>query len=232
MNQTGKQNTIEAKALPSTIYLDGASADIMFVPSPFFAVTKRSMDCICALLGLLLLAPLFLVIALRIKLHDGGPVLHYREIVGRGGKHFFALKFRTMICDADDYLLRHPDLLELYQKNMKLARDPRVTAVGHFLRKSSLDELPQLVNVLLGQMSLVGPRIIHPSELPRYGVYAHKRLSVRPGITGLWQVCGRQHVSYDERIVLDMQYIDQRSLWLDLCILLKTCKVLIIHTGS
>ncbi|GCE23429.1 sugar transferase [Dictyobacter kobayashii] len=232
MNQTEKHIIVEAQTPASVPYLYGMSPDIIYVPSPFFDMVKRGIDCTAALVGLLLLSPLFLLIALRIKMHDGGPVLHFREIVGRDGKHFFALKFRTMILDADDYLQRHPDLLQLYQKNMKLTLDPRVTAVGHFLRKSSLDELPQLVNVLLGQMSLVGPRIIHPSELARYREYAHKRLSVRPGITGLWQVCGRQHSSYEERIALDMQYIDTRSLLLDLSILLKTCKVIIVHTGA
>jgi len=115
---------------------------------------------------------------------------------------------------------------------MKLVRDPRITQIGKFLRRTSLDELPQLFNVLLGQMSLVGPRIIHPSELPRYGEYAQKRLSVRPGITGLWQISGRQHINYDERVLLDMQYIDSRSCMMDLAILLKTLKVFIVHTGA
>src|SRR5881227_2068042 len=115
---------------------------------------------------------------------------------------------------------------------MKLVCDPRVTRVGKFLRKTSLDELPQLFNVLVGQVSLVGPRIIHPSELPRFGQYAQKRLSVKPGITGLWQISGRQHISYDERVQLDMQYIDSRSLIGDLTILIKTLKVFIVHTGA
>jgi exopolysaccharide production protein ExoY len=104
--------------------------------------------------------------------------------------------------------------------------------MGKFLRKTSLDELPQLFNVLVGQMSLVGPRIIHPSELPRYGEYAQKRLSVKPGITGLWQISGRQHISYDERVQLDMRYIDNRSFFVDLAILVKTLKVFVVHTGA
>jgi exopolysaccharide production protein ExoY len=137
-----------------------------------------------------------------------------------------------MIADADTYLARHPELMRNYQQNMKLLQDPRVTRTGKFLRKTSLDELPQLWNVLLGQMSLVGPRMIHPSELPRYGQYAYKRLSVKPGITGLWQISGRQHISYDERVLLDMQYIDTRSFIVDLAILVKTVKVFIVHTGA
>ena len=137
-----------------------------------------------------------------------------------------------MRIDADDYLAKRPELMRKYQQNMKLERDPRVTRVGRFLRKTSLDELPQLLNVLVGQMSLVGPRIIHPSELPRYGECAQKRLSVSPGITGLWQISGRQHISYDERVLLDMRYIDNRSLLVDLTIILKTLKVFIVHTGA
>jgi len=115
---------------------------------------------------------------------------------------------------------------------MKLEHDPRIPRVARVLRKTSLDERPQLFNVLIGQMSLVGPRIIHPSELSRYGEYAQKRLSVQPGITGLWQISGRQHISYDERVSLDMRYIDSRSFSTDLVILLKTLKVFVIHTGA
>src|SRR5262249_4180994 len=156
------------------------------------------------------------VIALCIKIDDRGPVLHFREIVGMHGKRFRPLKFRTMIPNADSYLQEHPQLMQVYCQNMKLERDPRVTRIGRFLRKTSIDELPQLLNVLMGQMSLVGPRIIHPSELSRYGVCAPKRLSVKPGLTGLWQVSGRQHFSYEERVVLDMYYIDHRSILFDL----------------
>jgi lipopolysaccharide/colanic/teichoic acid biosynthesis glycosyltransferase len=176
--------------------------------------------------------PIFLIVAVCIKLDDGGEVLHFREIIGRHGQRFHALKFRTMIPDADAYLAKHPELLQKYQQNMKLVGDPRITRLGNFLRKTSLDELPQLFNVLVGQMTLVGPRIIHPSELPRYGEWARKRLHVRPGITGLWQISGRQHIAYDERVLLDMRYIDNRSIFVDLTILLKTLKVFIVHTGA
>ncbi|MFL5661239.1 MAG: sugar transferase [Ktedonobacteraceae bacterium] len=201
-------------------------------PSLLYYASKRTIDVVLSLIGILVLLPVFLIIAIYIKLDDRGPILHFREIVGQHGKRFFALKFRTMITDADVYLAKHPHLLREYRKNMKLRHDPRVTRVGKFLRKTSLDELPQLVNVLLGQMSLVGPRIIHPSELPRYGQFAERRLSLKPGITGMWQVSARQHVSYDERVALDMRYIETRSFLLDLTILLKTLKVFIIHTGA
>jgi len=185
-----------------------------------------------SLVGIIFLLPVFLIIALCIKLDDGGPILHFREIIGQHGRRFFALKFRTMIPDADAYLAQHPELMRKYQQNMKLKHDPRITRVGKFLRKTSLDELPQLFNVFVGQMSLVGPRIIHPSELPRYGEYAPKRLAVKPGITGLWQISGRQHISYDERVRLDMHYIDTRTFAFDLAILVKTLRVFIVHTGA
>ncbi|GCF06889.1 sugar transferase [Dictyobacter arantiisoli] len=232
MNQTEKYRASQIEFEHTSPLLDDVCPDIIRHPSRFFFLTKRCIDVLGAALALCLFFPLLILIALSIKLDDGGPVLHLREIVGLNGKHFFALKFRTMILDADEYLQRHPDLLQLYQKNMKLMHDPRVTQIGHFLRKTSLDELPQLVNVLLGQMSLVGPRMIHPDELVRYGHYANKRLSVKPGMTGLWQICCRWYTSYDARIVFDMHYIDTRTLLLDLYILCKTVKVFIVHTGA
>ena len=201
-------------------------------PSSFYVIAKRLFDIFLSFGGIFFLLPVFLCIALCIKLDDGGSVLHFREIVGKHGKKFYALKFRTMIPDADGYLAKHPELMQKFKQNMKLAHDPRITRVGRFLRKTSLDELPQLFNVVMGQMSLVGPRIIHPSELARYGEYAQKRLSVHPGITGLWQISGRQHISYDERVQLDMQYIDSRSFIVDLVILVKTLKVFVVHTGA
>ena len=201
-------------------------------PSKLYYTVKRLLDIVLSILGIVFLAPVFLCIALSIKIDDGGPVLHFREIIGKHGKRFYALKFRTMIPDADTYLAKHPELMQKFKQNMKLSQDPRITRTGRFLRKTSLDELPQLFNVLVGQMSLVGPRIIHPSELARYGEYGQKRLSVKPGITGLWQISGRQHISYDERVQLDMRYIDTRSFIVDLVILVKTLKVFIVHTGA
>ena len=218
--------------LKSVIDTEPLRAERVHNPSQFYFLTKRFIDISLSVFGIIVLLPVLLIIALCIKLDDGGSILHFREIIGKNGRRFYALKFRTMIPDADLYLAKHPELLRKFQKNMKLERDPRVTRMGKFLRKTSLDELPQLVNVLVGQMSLVGPRIIHPSELPRFGQYAQKRLSVKPGITGLWQISGRQHISYDERVQLDMRYIDSRSFIVDLTILIKTLKVFIVHTGA
>jgi exopolysaccharide production protein ExoY len=214
------------------IYAGNVSTKFIREPSVFYFASKRVIDLVLALFGILVLLPLFFIVAVCIKMDDGGAVLHFREIIGKHGRRFSALKFRTMRPDADEYLAKHSALMRRYLQNMKLERDPRITKIGRFLRKTSLDELPQLFNVLVGQMSLVGPRIIHPSELPRYGECAQKRLSVRPGITGLWQISGRQHINYDERVLLDMRYIDNRSFIVDFTILLKTLKVFIVHTGA
>lgn len=224
----------EGPASQSMIGVRGrtVSPDIVREPSKAYHLVKRCLDLMLSLCGIITLTPIFLLIAVCIKLDDGGNVLHFREIIGRHGRRFYALKFRTMRADADEYLARHPELMRKFQQNMKLEKDPRITKVGRFLRRTSLDELPQLFNVLVGQMSLVGPRIIHPSELSRYGEYAHKRLAVLPGITGLWQISGRQHISYDERVLLDMRYIDHRSSVVDFTILVKTLKVFIVHTGA
>ncbi|HTD19348.1 MAG TPA: sugar transferase, partial [Ktedonobacteraceae bacterium] len=173
----------------------------------------------------------FLVIAICIKLDDGGDILYFREMIGLRGRNFTILKFRTMIPDADAYLEQHPELKLEYEKNMKLDDDPRVTRLGRFLRRTYLDELPQLFNVLTGHMSLVGPRSLPAHELTLYGEYAQKRLTVKPGVTGSWQVSENRYSSYAKRILLDMQYIDNRSFFLDLIILLKTLKVLIVQAG-
>lgn len=199
--------------------------------SHFYNVLKRSIDIFLSLVGIVLLIPLFLIIAVCIKLEDGGSIFYFREMIGLHGRRFILLKFRTMILDADSYLERHPELQQEYSKSIKLQNDPRITRPGRFLRKMYLDELPQLFNVLCGQMSLVGPRPIHQKELALYGEYTEKRHSIKPGMTGLWQISPDRHKYYEERISLDMQYIDNRSFPLDVVILVKTIQVLIAKTG-
>ena len=189
-----------------------------------------------ALLLLLVLSPLMLLVAWLTWRRDGVPVFfaHYR--VGRDGRLFRCLKFRTMFREAEQMLanLLHDDPVALaeWNKDQKLRNDPRVTPVGHFLRRTSLDELPQLFNVLRGEMSLVGPRPITVAELTRYGRVRWHYLSVRPGMTGLWQVSGRNNTSYDERVALDRRYVEQRSLWLDVCILVRTVGVVVARDGA
>lgn len=199
---------------------------------------KRLIDIVGALVGLVLLAPVFAALAALVVLDSGGPAFHRRRVLARQGyeggepQGFDAFKFRTMHQNADEILRRDPDLMRRYQKDFKLKDDPRVTRIGDRLRRTSLDELPQLWNVLKGQMTLVGPRMICPAELEKYGDNAAKLLSVKPGLTGLWQVSGRQHISYPERVRLDMWYIDNRSLTLDLEILVRTVGCVLTGRGA
>jgi lipopolysaccharide/colanic/teichoic acid biosynthesis glycosyltransferase len=182
---------------------------------------KRTIDVFGAMLLLLLLSPLMVFIGLLIFLTEGVPVIYRRRVLGIQGD-FDAYKFRTMCRNADNILQANVELRQAFSQNFKLQSDPRVTRLGAWLRKFSLDELPQLVNVLLGQMSLVGPRMITAGELSRYGDYQDLLLSVQPGLTGYWQIRGRQDVSYEERVLMDVQYITQWTLGLDVGILLKT----------
>ena len=193
---------------------------------------KAVVEWLLALIAVLVLSPVFIVIALVITATTGRPVIHRRRVVGRGGDEFDAFKFRTMVCGAERVLEQNDRLRELFARNWKLSADPRVTRVGRVLRKYSLDELPQLLNVLRGEMALIGPRMISPPELARYGDLKTKLWSVRPGLTGLWQVSGRQKVSYARRIELDMQYIDNCTLLFDLTILLRTLPVVMRAEGA
>lgn len=211
----------------ATTAMDGVVAE-----SRLYEFAKRTLDILGSAAGLVVLAPILALIALCIKLEDRGPIIYRRRIVGRDGVPLEALKFRTMIPDADAYLLEHPVLMTEYSANVKLRTDPRITRIGTVLRHTSMDELPQLVNVLFGEMSLVGPRMIHPSEEPRYGPLAVARCRVRPGITGLWQVSGRQELSYAQRVALDRYYLRHRSFWLDMRILASTAGVLLRRTGA
>jgi lipopolysaccharide/colanic/teichoic acid biosynthesis glycosyltransferase len=196
-----------------------------------YILIKRAVDVSGALLLLICAFPLLVIIALVIKLQDGGPVLYRRRCVGRRGD-FNALKFRSMRVDADDILNGDPLLWQEFQKNFKLSDDPRITKVGAILRKFSLDELPQLVNVVRGEMSLVGPRMITAPELEKYGDLRDLLLAVSPGLTGYWQVSGRQDVSYETRIQMDVFYITNWSIMLDIQILLRTPAAVLKARGA
>jgi exopolysaccharide biosynthesis polyprenyl glycosylphosphotransferase len=182
-------------------------------------VSKSILDYAAILFSLPFLLPLFLLIATLVKVDSPGPVFYRRRVLGIGGKEFDALKFRSMVVNGDEILEQRPDLKAELAANHKLKEDPRVTRMGKLLRRTSLDELPQLINVLLGQMSLVGPRMISPAEKEEYGQMQHNLLTVKPGLTGLWQVSGRSDLSYVERVQIDMHYIRNYSIWLDLQIL-------------
>jgi lipopolysaccharide/colanic/teichoic acid biosynthesis glycosyltransferase len=182
---------------------------------------------VAAFIGLVLLSPLFAAVFFLILISSGRPVFYSHERVGQNGRIIKVIKFRTMVRDADK-LERHlnPVQLKEFRKEYKLKNDPRVTHIGRILRKTCLDELPQLINILKGDMNLVGPRPITIEELSKYGIYAGKLLSVKPGITGLWQVSGRSSVSYKDRILMDMMYIDKMTPLLDLTIIFKTFLIL------
>lgn len=193
---------------------------------------KTTTDMLISGIATFLLLPVLLGIALLIKLDSPGPVIYRRRVLGTGGKPFNAFKFRTMYTNGDEILKEHPDIVEQLENNMKAKSDPRVTRVGSWLRQLSLDELPQLFNVLRGQMSLVGPRMITPEEAQRYNKWRLNLLTVKPGITGLWQVSGRSDIPYAERIRIDMNYIRNYSFWLDLVLLARTIPAVLKKTGA
>lgn len=193
---------------------------------------KATLDFFVSLGILLIIWPIMLAIAIAVKLDSTGPIFYRRRVVGVGGKAFDALKFRTMYLNADERLFRDPELRRQFELNYKLKDDPRVTRLGKFLRRTSLDELPQLFNVLRGQMSLVGPRMITDEERSRYGKWHMNLLTVKPGITGLWQVSGRSDIGYEERVMLDMHYIRNYSIWLDLYLLWQTIPAVLKGRGA
>jgi exopolysaccharide production protein ExoY len=217
----------------------GSSGDVLRTPplrQSFVAYgLKRSIDVIVAATALFLLLPLFFFVALLVSV-DGGPVFYRHRRVGRGGTFFGCWKFRTMTVDAEqaleEYLSYHPTAAFEWSTERKLSFDPRITPIGSFLRKSSLDELPQLLNVLQGDMSLVGPRPVTVQEMSHYGSSARFYRSVLPGITGLWQVSGRNDVGYAQRVAMDEHYVSNWSIGLDIAILLRTPAAVFSRRGA
>jgi Undecaprenyl-phosphate galactose phosphotransferase WbaP len=201
-----------------------------------FPIAKRALDIIGAGVGLVLLAPFFLIVALMVRA-DGGPAFFAHQRVGRGGKLFGCLKFRSMVIDSqarlEALLANDPAARAEWEATRKLKNDPRITPIGRFLRSTSLDELPQLFNVLRGEMSLVGPRPVQEAEIDRYyGASAAHYMAVRPGITGLWQVSGRSETSYESRVALDVSYVSRPSLLADISILLRTPVAVLSRRGA
>lgn len=193
---------------------------------------KLLLDYFLTIPALIFLGPIMLLISLAVKLDSQGPVIYRRRVIGMNGRHFDAYKFRTMHINGNEILEAHPELQRELREHFKLRYDPRVTRVGRFLRHFSLDELPQLFNVLKRDMSLVGPRIITPEETSKYRQWDRNLLTVRPGLTGLWQVSGRSEIAYDERVRLDMYYIRNWSIWLDLQILYQTIPAVLKGRGA
>jgi len=193
-------------------------------------ICKTLLDFTIASVALIALLPLFAVLIVLIKRDSPGPAFYRRRVVGQGKKEFDAFKFRTMRIEGNR-LLTPEQRIEL-ETHGKLKDDPRVTKLGNFLRRYSIDELPQLVNVLRGEMSLIGPRMITMAEMEKFGKWQHNLATVKPGLTGLWQVSGRSDLSYEERVRLDMHYIRNHSIWLDLQILFQTIPALITGRGA
>lgn len=198
---------------------------------------KQLCDYVFTFLGMILISPLLLYIAYRIKKEDPGPVIFAHTRIGKDGKPFPCFKFRSMVVNSQEmlqkYLAENPAARAEWERDFKLKNDPRVTSIGAFLRRTSLDELPQIFNVLRGEMSLVGPRPVIQEELDKYyGEAAKLYCSIKPGITGLWQVSGRSDLSYAERVALDSTYIKHRSFWGDVVILWKTIGVVFLKKGA
>lgn len=197
-----------------------------------YQVAKRTLDITLASLLLVALSPLFAIVALLVRLDSPGPILFRRRVIGKHGKSFDMFKFRSMVEGAEQILESNEGLKNEYYVNCKLKSDPRVTQLGRFLRKTSLDELPQLLNVILGNMAFVGPRPIHADEVDLYGQEFSRFTTVKPGITGLWQTRGRSNTSYEERVKMDMLYIEQRSVLLDVLIIACTIPAVLLKRGA
>ncbi len=193
---------------------------------------KRPFDVVVSLLGLVLLSPLFLVLAVLVKLDSRGPVFFKQVRVGKDGREFEFYKFRSMVQNAEQMKSKLMHLNELEGPVFKISDDPRITPVGRFLRRTSLDELPQLYNVLRGDMSLVGPRPPLPAEVANYESWQRQKLSVLPGITCLWQISGRNHIGFTEWMRLDIEYIRRQSFGLDMKILARTLPAVLLRKGA
>jgi lipopolysaccharide/colanic/teichoic acid biosynthesis glycosyltransferase len=196
-----------------------------------YQITKRVFDLAICILALPVALPLMAIISVMIWLGDPGPVLYNRPRTGKGGKLFTMYKYRTMVKNAEELKQKYAHLNELSPPDFKITNDPRVTWIGRILRKTSLDELPQILNVMKGDMSLVGPR---PTDfdVSTYSLWHTERLEVLPGITGLWQISGRSEVDFDERLRLDIEYIERQSIWFDIQILFRTVAVVFSQQGA
>lgn len=220
-------------------YQTAFSDDALFeggAPTPAYEPVSRAADVVIASLAIIFMLPLLACVAIAIQTLDPGPVFFSQVRIGRGGRPFRCIKFRSMAVDSEQRLRAHlasdRSAAEEWRRHHKLAIDPRITAVGRLLRMSSLDELPQLINVIRGEMTLVGPRPIVSAEIRRYGRHFREYCAVRPGLTGLWQVLGRGRVSYRRRVAMDVLYVRRRSLALNLWIVLATIPAVVLRKGA
>jgi Undecaprenyl-phosphate galactose phosphotransferase WbaP len=220
------QKTKTPKIKPKGLSLQGINGEF----------AKRLFDIVFSLLVLILFSPVYLILALLIALSSEGPIFYVQERIGQNYKPFNCIKFRTMVTNADEILVQmmetSPQLRQEFESSFKLKKDPRITKIGRFLRITSLDEFPQFWNVLKGDMSVVGPRPLVAEELPKYGHHIEQVLTIKPGITGLWQVSGRNDIPYPRRVQIDLHYVKSKTLWLDLWIILKTIDVVIMPKNN
>lgn len=192
-------------------------------PKPIYDFVKRVFDIVWSLIGLIVLSPVFIILSILVKTTSEGPVFFAHKRVGKGGKTIKIYKFRSMVTNAEELIKQFtPEQKVEYEKNFKLENDPRITKVGNFMRKTSLDELPQLINILKGDISIVGPRPVMDVETKIYGNYRNMLLSVKPGLTGFWAANGRSHTTYTRRRAMEIYYVKNRSVLLDLKIIFKT----------
>ena len=198
--------------------------------------TKRAFDIVFSLAVSIVCAPLCLAIAIAIACTSSGSIFYIQERVGKNHKRFGCIKFRTMVPDADrlldEMIAQSEDLRQEFSENFKLKQDPRITKIGKFLRITNLDEFPQFINVLKGEMSVVGPRPLVPEEIERYGLAIDRVLTIRPGVTGLWQVSGRNDIPYAQRVRIDVNYVKRRNFWLDLRIVIKTIHLTVMTKNN
>ena len=199
----------------------------------FYLAIKRCLDFLVSFFSIIILSPVFLIIGILVKCSSPGPVFYKQHRIGMHGKDIYLYKFRSMVKNADSLIESFtPEQKKEYFENYKLEHDPRITPVGSFLRKSSLDELPQLVNILKGEMSFVGPRPVVKDELEKYGDDKERFLSVKPGLTGYWATHGRSDISYEERMELELYYVGHASLWMDIRIFFLTFVAVFTHEGA
>lgn len=205
----------------------------MVKKKPLYDCMKRLFDIVSSLVAIIIFLPLFLIVGILIKLDSSGSVFFSHKRLGMDGKIIKVYKFRTMVPNAEELLKKlTPEQKKEFEESFKLENDPRITKIGNFLRKTSLDELPQLLNIFIGNMSVVGPRPIVEKEIEKYDIYRDKLLTVKPGLTGMWQANGRSDTTYKERVQMDMDYIDNRSFWLDIKIILQTVVAVVKKKGA
>ena len=223
-NENVINNTPKIKSVSNTDYV---------IKAQRYIKVKRIIDCILSTIALILLSPIYLIIAIAVKIDSQGPVFFKHTRIGKNGKIIKIYKFRTMVTKAEELIKQFtPEQMKEYKENFKLENDPRITKVGKFLRKTSLDELPQLLNIIQGDLALIGPRPVVKSELEKYGENAGKFLSVTPGLTGNWAASGRSNTTYEERMEMELWYVDNISFKTDLKIFFKTIIAVIKKEGA